>query len=66
MVRPGDLRSDHLTRRRDGRSGGHFGLLHYPSCWFDDASAAQQDFLVRVLRGGPGQSNDPKGARDDQ
>ena len=29
--------------------GGHFGLLHHPSAWFDDASAAQREFLRRVL-----------------
>jgi hypothetical protein len=29
--------------------GGHFGLLHHPSQWFDDASDAQRDFLVRHL-----------------
>jgi hypothetical protein len=29
--------------------GGHFGLLHHPSVWFDDASAAQRDFLLRHL-----------------
>jgi pimeloyl-ACP methyl ester carboxylesterase len=30
--------------------GGHFGLLHHPSRWFDEASTAQREFLVRVLR----------------
>lgn len=30
--------------------GGHFGLLHHPSRWFDDASNAQRAFLLRVLR----------------
>ncbi len=30
--------------------GGHFGLLHHPSRWFDDASSAQRAFLLRVLR----------------
>jgi uncharacterized protein len=29
--------------------GGHFGLLHHPSRWFDDASAAQTEFLRRTL-----------------
>jgi hypothetical protein len=29
--------------------GGHFGLLHHPSNWFDDASAAQRAFLVDAL-----------------
>ncbi len=29
--------------------GGHFGLLHHPSRWFDDASDAQRAFLLRVL-----------------
>jgi hypothetical protein len=29
--------------------GGHFGLLHHPSAWFDDASAAQREFLLRAL-----------------
>lgn len=29
--------------------GGHFGLLHYPSRWFDEASAAQAAFLRRAL-----------------
>lgn len=29
--------------------GGHFGLLHYPSRWFDQASAAQTAFLARIL-----------------
>lgn len=29
--------------------GGHFGLLHHPSQWFDDASAAQRDFLLEAL-----------------
>jgi pimeloyl-ACP methyl ester carboxylesterase len=29
--------------------GGHFGLLHVPSQWFDDASGGQRDFLVRHL-----------------
>ncbi len=30
--------------------GGHFGLLHHPSRWFDDASTAQRVFLLRALR----------------
>jgi alpha-beta hydrolase superfamily lysophospholipase len=30
--------------------GGHFGLLHYPSDVFDQASTAQRDFLVQTLR----------------
>jgi uncharacterized protein len=29
--------------------GGHFGLLYYPSRWFDDASAAHRDFFLSVL-----------------
>lgn len=29
--------------------GGHFGLLHYPSDLFDQASQAQADFLMRNL-----------------
>lgn len=29
--------------------GGHFGLLHFPSSLFDQASSAQRDFLVRRL-----------------
>lgn len=29
--------------------GGHFGLLHYPSELFDQASRAQTDFLVRTF-----------------
>jgi len=29
--------------------GGHFGLLYYPSALFDEATAAQRDFLVREL-----------------
>jgi len=29
--------------------GGHFGLLHYPSPLFDEASRAQIDFLTRHL-----------------
>ncbi|HVF31841.1 MAG TPA: alpha/beta fold hydrolase [Acidimicrobiales bacterium] len=29
--------------------GGHFGLLHHPSQWFDDASRDQVEFLARVL-----------------
>jgi hypothetical protein len=29
--------------------GGHFGLLHYPSQLFDEASSAQRDFLLRHL-----------------
>jgi len=29
--------------------GGHFGLLHYPSPLFDEASKAQIDFLTRYL-----------------
>lgn len=29
--------------------GGHFGLLHHPSKAFDDASAAQREFLIDVL-----------------
>lgn len=29
--------------------GGHFGVVHYPSHWFDDASAAQRDFFLDVL-----------------
>jgi len=29
--------------------GGHFGLLHYPSGLFDQASSAQRDFLLRYL-----------------
>lgn len=30
--------------------GGHFGILEYPGQWFTQASAAQADFLCRVLR----------------
>ena len=30
-------------------SGGHFGLLHYPSDLFDQASSAQREFLLRHL-----------------
>ena len=30
--------------------GGHFGLLHFPSPLFNQASNAQQDFLVRYLQ----------------
>ena len=29
--------------------GGHFGLLHYPSRWFDDASATQRDFFLGAV-----------------
>lgn len=29
--------------------GGHFGLLHHPSRWFDEASSAQAAFLARAL-----------------
>lgn len=29
--------------------GGHFGLLHRPSSWFDEASTAQRRFLQRAL-----------------
>ena len=29
--------------------GGHFGLLHHPSQWFDDTSSQQRDFLFRHL-----------------
>ena len=29
--------------------GGHFGLLHYPSALFDQASGVQRDFLLRHL-----------------
>lgn len=29
--------------------GGHFGLLHYPSQLFEQASSAQRDFLLRHL-----------------
>lgn len=29
--------------------GGHFGLLHHPSRWFDEASSAQAAFLGRTL-----------------
>jgi uncharacterized protein len=29
--------------------GGHFGLLHYPSALFDEASSVQRDFLLRHL-----------------
>jgi len=29
--------------------GGHFGLLHHPSDWFDTASGIQVEFLVRSL-----------------
>jgi dienelactone hydrolase len=29
--------------------GGHFGLLHYPSRWFDDASATQGDFFLGAV-----------------
>jgi len=29
--------------------GGHFGLLHYPSALFDQATGAQRDFLLRSL-----------------
>jgi uncharacterized protein len=30
--------------------GGHFGILHHPSPWFEDASGAQRDFLQRLLQ----------------
>jgi uncharacterized protein len=30
-------------------SGGHFGLLHYPSDLFDQASSTQREFLLRYL-----------------
>jgi hypothetical protein len=30
--------------------GGHFGLLHYPSDLFEQASNAQRDFLARYLK----------------
>jgi pimeloyl-ACP methyl ester carboxylesterase len=30
-------------------AGGHFGLLHYPSALFDQASAVGSDFLLRRL-----------------
>jgi fermentation-respiration switch protein FrsA (DUF1100 family) len=30
-------------------TGGHFGLLHYPSAAFDQASTVQRDFLIRHL-----------------
>ena len=30
-------------------TGGHFGLLYYPSAVFDQASSAQRDFLIRRL-----------------
>lgn len=30
-------------------AGGHFGLLHYPSALFDQASSVQRDFLIRHL-----------------
>lgn len=29
--------------------GGHFGLLYYPGDLFNEATAAQRDFLVRIL-----------------
>lgn len=29
--------------------GGHFGVVHHPSRWFDDASAAHRDFFLSVL-----------------
>lgn len=29
--------------------GGHFGLLHHPSHWFDDASVSQREFLLDAL-----------------
>lgn len=29
--------------------GGHFGLMHHPSPWFDDASSAQRSFLLEKL-----------------
>lgn len=29
--------------------GGHFGLLHYPSALFDEASTAQRNFLIRHM-----------------
>jgi uncharacterized protein len=29
--------------------GGHFGLLHHPSRWFDNAAATQRDFLADAL-----------------
>jgi pimeloyl-ACP methyl ester carboxylesterase len=29
--------------------GGHFGVVYHPSRWFDNASAAQRDFLRSVL-----------------
>jgi len=30
-------------------AGGHFGLLHYPSALFDQASRVQREFLIRHL-----------------
>lgn len=39
--------------------GGHFGLLHFPSRWFGDASEAQRDFLVGALRPKPQQREGP-------
>jgi alpha-beta hydrolase superfamily lysophospholipase len=30
--------------------GGHFGIIHYPSSLFDEASAAQIDFLNKQLK----------------
>ena len=29
--------------------GGHFGLLHYPSQWFDDAVRTQVEFFARAF-----------------
>jgi hypothetical protein len=29
--------------------GGHFGLLHYPSDLFEEASAVQAEFLTKHL-----------------
>lgn len=29
--------------------GGHFGLIHYPSSWFDAASSSQLRFLLRTM-----------------
>lgn len=42
---------DHAPPPKEVREieGGHFGLLHYPSALFDQASGAERSFLVRHL-----------------
>jgi uncharacterized protein len=39
-----------VERTWENIDGGHFGLLHHPSVWFDSAASSQVEFLLSNLR----------------